>query len=331
MSGQGIVVIDLGTGSVKAGLKGDSSPTCVLTAKQQKGVLNGGYPVEKGLVTNWEGAEQLLRNTFTALGVKPEEYTILLCQPMTNTELNKQKIVQVLFERFNVPAVFLAYTNVLSLYCTGKLNGVVMESGAGVSNCVAIYQGYAMLDSVVSSDLTGNQLTAFVAQKLNHPGIDFETVDEIKKNTCSLGPSAEVKSYTLPDGSSIAVNQDAQRAPEILLDPTIANLDTRSIPQTIVDCIEKVRAKHGEDRARELYGNIILSGENFLFSGIADRVQDEIKSKMAGVSGISVTKAAPCSAWIAGSILASHETFDGLLLTKALYEEKGIQSIEGKF
>lgn len=331
MSGQGVVVIDLGSWSVKAGMKGGSSPTCVLTEKQQKAVLNGRYPIENGQVTDWEDAEQLLRNTFTELGVKPDENAVLLCQPLTNTKLNKEKIVQLMFEKFNVPAVFLAYTNVLSLYVAGKLNGVVMESGAGVSNCVALYQGYAMLDTLVSSDLTGNQLTNFVSQKLANPDLDFETVNEIKEQTCSLNPPTEDMGYTLSDGSRINVPQDAQRAPEILLDPTIANINTRSIPQAIVDCIEKVRAQHGNDRAQEMCSNIILSGGNTLFSGLVDRVQDEIKTKMVGVSGIQVIKAAPYSAWIGGSILASLETFGGLLITKAQYEEKGVQVIEDKF
>ncbi|XP_033743231.1 actin-like [Pecten maximus] len=332
MAGQGVVVIDLGSGSVKAGLKGGSSPSCILTEKNQKSVLNGGkYPIEKGLVTNWEDFEQLLRNTFTELGVKPEENVVLLSQPMTNTQLNKEKVVQVLFERLNVPAVFLAYTNVLSLYCTGRLNGVVMESGAGVSNCVAIYQGYAMLDSVVSSDLTGKQLTNYISQKLNNPGLDFETVDEIKKATTGFTPATEDKSYTLPDGSSVTVVPNEQRAPEILLDPSLANMDTPSIPQAIVDCIEKVRTKHGEERAKELYDNIVLSGGNTDFTGLDSRVEDIIKSKMEGVSGIKVTKAAQCSAWIGGSILGSHDTFGDIILTRAEYDKEGAQAIERKF
>ncbi|XP_069125171.1 actin-like [Argopecten irradians] len=331
MAGQ-VVVIDLGSWSVKAGVKGEYVPKCILTEKQQKAVLDGGkYPIEKGLITNREDFEQLLRNTFKELGVKPEEQPVLLTQPMTNTKVNKEKVVQMLFERFNVPSVFLGLTNVLSLYSTGKLNGVGMESGAEVSNCVAIYQGYAMLDSVVSTDLTGKQVTNFVSQKLNQPYLDFETVDEIKKATTGLGPATEDKSYTLPDGSSVNVVPDVQRAPEILLDPSIANIDTRSIPQAIVDCVEKVRAKHGEDRAKELYGNIVISGGNTELDGLADRVKSSIQSKMAGVNGIHVTKAAMYSAWMGGSILAGHEHFGGLLLTKAQYDAEGASSIEGKF
>ncbi|XP_069124862.1 actin, plasmodial isoform-like [Argopecten irradians] len=333
MAGQG-VVIDLGSWSVKAGVKGQYAPIykCIRTETQQKAVLDGGkYPIEKGLVTNWEDFEQLLRNTFKELGVKPEEQPVLLTQSMTNTKVNKEKVVQMLFERFNVPSVFLGLTNVLSLYCTGKLNGVVMESGGDVSNCVSIYQGYAMLDSIVSTDVTGKQLTKYISQKLNKPGLDFEVVDDIKKTKTGLGPATGVKSYTLPDGSSVNVVTDVQRAPGILLDPSLANMDTKSIPQTIVDCIEKVRAKHGEDRAKELYGNIVISGGNTEFDGMADRVQSSIQSKMAGVNGIQVTKAATHSAWIGGSILASHENFDSLLLTKAQYDSEGTKAIEGKF
>ncbi|XP_069124863.1 uncharacterized protein [Argopecten irradians] len=332
MAGKGVVVIDLGSGRVAAGMSGAESPKCVLTPTQQKERLRGGiYPIEKGLVTNWDNFEQLLLNTFKELGVKPEEHSVLLTQSVTNTKLNREKVVQVLFERFNVPAVCFVYTNVLSLYCTGKMNGVVMESGADVSNCVAIHQGNVMLDSIVSTDLTGKQLTKYITQKLNTPGLDFETVDEIKKTTTGLGPATEDKSYTLPDGSSLNVIPAVQKSPEILLDPSIANLDAKSIPQAIVDCIEKVRTEHGEDRAKELYGNIVISGGNAEFDGLADRVQSSIQSKMAGVNGIQVTRAVPYSAWIGGSIFASLEDFKNHVLTKAQYDREGAKAMEGKF
>merc|ERR1719322_1549894 len=78
-------------------------------AQSKRGILTLKYPVEHGIITNWDDMEKIWHHTF-----------------------------------FNSPAMYIAIQAVLSLYASGRTTGIVMDSGDGVSHTVPIYEGYAL-------------------------------------------------------------------------------------------------------------------------------------------------------------------------------------------
>lgn len=85
-------------------------------ARSKRGIVNLRYPIQRGTVTNWDDMETIWRYTFyNELRVAPEEHYVLLTERALNSKANREKTAQIMFETFNVPAMYLAMQPVLIL------------------------------------------------------------------------------------------------------------------------------------------------------------------------------------------------------------------------
>jgi len=228
MSEEKTIVIDNGSGVIKAGFSGENAPCCKFPsiigrpknerggligmehkseyigddAMKMKGVLNLKYPIENGIVTDWSDMEKIWDYTFNnALRVDSSEYNVFLTEAPMNPRANREKMTELMFETFQVSGMYVAIQAVLSLYANGRTTGCVVDSGDGVTHTVPVYEGFSIPHAVNKNFIAGRAITDYMNKLLNQDSICGEggswrqIVRTMKEKTCfvSLNPEAELE------------------------------------------------------------------------------------------------------------------------------------------
>ncbi|CAH7685037.1 actin family [Phakopsora pachyrhizi] len=223
------IVIDNGSGTIKAGFAGQDHPKCFFSsyvgrpkhirvmagsiegdifigrkAQELKGLLKINHPIEHGIVNDWDDMERIWNYIYQSeLETASEEHPVLLTEAPLNPSHNRDQAAQIFFETFNVPALFTSVQAVLSLYASGRTTGIVLDSGDGVTHSVPVYEGFSIPHSIRRIDLAGRDITNQLQLLLRKSGYNFLTSSEkeivriIKEKTCyvALNPVKEEKDH----------------------------------------------------------------------------------------------------------------------------------------
>ena len=316
-------------------------------AHDKRGILSLSYPLEHGVVDNWDDMEKVWAHCFNnELRILSDERPVLITEAPLNPRINKEKMTQIFFESFNVPAFYVAIQAVLSLYSKGDVTGVVFDSGDGVTHIVPVFEGYALSHAIPRINIAGRDITEHLIRLMLSRGINMRTTAEkevarlMKEKLCFVAVDyAEAcekaakdehleKSYELPDGQVVHIGIERFMAPEVLFQPGLMGYDVAGVHEAADRCIKQCDL----DVRSALYGNIMLSGGTTMYDGIEERLHKELS--MRAPTSAKVRIHAPperkYSVWIGGSILSNLATFQQNWVTKEEYEETGPTVIHRK-
>ncbi|KAK7097505.1 actin, cytoplasmic-like [Littorina saxatilis] len=361
---QAPVVIDNGSGLLKAGYAGDDAPRVVIPsvvgipksenhtdtevlrkfytgdeAIQHRGVLSLHHPLQHGSVTDWDSMEKVLHAAFTDLRVDPTEAPVLMSETPLNPTANREQLTQMMFEKFEVPAFFVMTSSVLTVFASGRHMGVILDCGDGVTSVVPIEGLFVRPHANQRVNYAGQELTGHLQRLLMEKGYsvtDTESVRCMKEELCYVAQDYGVemtlddvdRNYTLPDGQVVTIGNQRFRTPEALFRPSLIGKEHAGIHkmvyQSIMQCDIDVRSL--------FYSNIILCGGSTMFPGLGDRLKKEMYTLAPPTMKIGVVEPPErkYTVWIGGSIVASLSTFEKQWISKQEYEEEGPSIVHKK-
>lgn len=367
------IIIDNGSGMVKAGFAGEDAPVCVFPsivgtpkvsevmvgfnegrdiyvgdeALIRRGILSIRYPIEHGIVTNWDDMEKIWHHTFyNELRVRPDEHPVMLTEAPLNPKANRERMLEIMFDTFDVPFLYVGIQAVLALYSSGRTTGCILDSGDGVTHTIPIFEGFVIPHAINRLDVAGRDLTEYLMKILTESGTSFsnsaekEIVREIKEKVSYVAKDfeSEIDSYTtsslndfqyeLPDGQIITIGSERFRTPEVLFQPLLIGKESDGIHTQVYNTI----MGSDIDLRNDLFHNIVLSGGSTMFPGLNERLTKELNTMVSESVSVRVISAPErkYSVWIGGSILGSLNTFQDSWITKNEYYECGSSIVHRK-
>merc|ERR1712100_870810 len=287
-----VIVCDNGTGFVKVGYAGANFPAHIFPSMvgrpilrfeekidnvELKDVMVGDkaaalrsfldikYPLDNGIVRNWDDMLHLYDYTFEEkLKINPSECRIMLTEAPMNPKKNREKMIEVMFEKYGFKSVYISIQAVLVLYAQGLLTGVVVDSGDGVTHIVPVYDGFALPHLTKRLDVAGRDVTKYLIKLLQLRGYyfnrtaDFETVRQIKEKLCYVG-------YDLALERKLALETT------ILVEPYGIDVDSPGMHEQLFQTIQGADM----DIRSDLYNHIVLSGGSSMYPGLPSRLEKE--------------------------------------------------------
>ncbi|TFK56071.1 actin-related protein Arp4p [Heliocybe sulcata] len=178
------LVVDIGSSSVRAGYAGDDTPKAIIptsygyiaetstgddvemgdgsqespatrpNAKMYIG-QNGpsmwrpdmeiANPMQNGMIHDFAPIPPLISYALKdVMRCNPIEHPVLVTEPAWNTPANRERMAEIMFEEFQVPAFYIANTGVLNAFAAGKGSALVVDIGQSMASVTPVVDGFVL-------------------------------------------------------------------------------------------------------------------------------------------------------------------------------------------
>ena len=310
------VVIDAGSGLIKAGFGGEDGPRSIFnsivgTPKQMElmvgmelqnryvgdnaiaryEIMNFSYPIQRGEVTDWDKYENLMHYLlYSEMRVVPEEISILITEGPRTSRKNREKLTEILFETFNVKRLHIANSSMVGLYSYGKTSGLIVDSGYNVTSTVPVYEGYPLAHASLKINIGGEDLSknllSMIQNNLDETYVDMKgrfLADDIKEKLgfvlLNQDDADDVKdsTYELPDGKKIELGSELYKANEILFNPDEDIQKEKGVMPLKNMVVDSIN-KCDDEIKNDIKENICLTGGTTLLKNFPEKLKNDISS-----------------------------------------------------
>ena len=306
-----ILVLDCGSNSIKAGFAGEDSPRCevptVLGRSNQTSIMSKvikpkpaagqeaidnrtglqlKYPIRNGQIENWPEFEEILSHVcLEVLATEPAECSgVFVTEPTGTNKYHRERLAAILFDKFSAQQLYIADQAVMSMYSAGRVTGVSVDSGKGLTHSVAVYEGQVVPDDICEaerSEVAGASMNEYLQRLLQEKSgasPPIEVIEDIKERLCFTAMKFKdeypPRQYSLPDKKVINIPGTIQISiPELLFKPALNNIKSKSLHTMVWSSIS-----FDNELRREMGRNILLSGGSSLFEGLSERLHAELLS-----------------------------------------------------
>uniref|UniRef100_A0ABI8AAY5 Actin like 10 n=3 Tax=Felinae TaxID=338152 RepID=A0ABI8AAY5_FELCA len=366
--GRVAVVVDQGSGFIKAGFGGERQPRLVLKSSSLvptwdrpvctrapgcglAGGVERAHPIKHGVVVDWEALEGLWERLLVGgLRVCPEQWPVLVSDSPSAPPASREKVAELLFEALVVPACHVASTALLALCSTGAFSGLAVEAGAGVCHATPVYAGHSWHEATFRLDIAGSTLSRYLRDLLvatcpdpSLRALPRKAITQLKKRCCyvSLDFEGDLRnsdrhhpvSFCLGNGCSFCLSSERFRCPEPIFQPSLLGQAEPGLPALAFQALQRVPATL---RTR-LADTVVLAGGSTLFPGFTERLEMELEAQCRrhGYGALRphlVAKPGRGTAvWTGGSMVASLRSFQQRWITRAMYQECGSRLVHEVF
>ncbi|KAM5165141.1 actin-like protein 6A [Mantella aurantiaca] len=190
------LVFDIGTFSIRAGYAGedipmvdipttigavldrehDGTPTYFINTKSDELPLENMEalsPIKDGLIDDWDGFQAILDYSFKTLNAKPRLHPVLMSEAVWNTREKREKLTELMFEHYHIPAFYLSKSAVLSTFSSGRNTGLILDSGSQCTAAIPIHDGNIIHKGIVKSPLAGDFITMQCRELFQEMNVDL--------------------------------------------------------------------------------------------------------------------------------------------------------------